>query len=115
MKARVPTKLPTSSAVSVEAKSPGSIDLSIIIPALNEGPNLVLLLPQVRAEVRGLELSSEILIVARETDPQTTAAAEAVGAVVLKQQAPGIRRRIVDSFSRRSRGLLADHGRRSLA
>jgi dolichol-phosphate mannosyltransferase len=101
MKARLPSEVVTSAVVSVEAKRSavdGSIDLSIIIPALNEGPNLVLLLPQLLAEVKSLGISSEILIVTRETDPQTAAAAEAAGAVVLKQRERGYGGALVRAF-----------------
>jgi dolichol-phosphate mannosyltransferase len=106
MKALVPTEVATSSVVPVEAKSraaDSSVDLSIIIAALNEGPNLVLLLPQLRAQVKSLELRSEILIVTREADPQTEAAAQAVGAVVLIQRERGYGGALTTAF-RAARG-----------
>ena len=77
--------------------------MSIIIPALNEGPNLMLLLPQLRAEVKSLEVSSEILIVTREIDPETATAAEAAGAIVLKQRERGYGGALVTAF-RAARG-----------
>jgi len=106
MKGRVSNELSTSPPASAETNSRafGSpIDLSIIIPALNEGPNLMLLLPQLRAEVKSLEVSSEILIVTREIDPETATAGTGI------RGCPGY------GFPCRSRGILADHGRRSLA
>jgi dolichol-phosphate mannosyltransferase len=90
-----------ANAVSAKVKSLGSRgvrDLSIVLPAMNEGPNLELLLPQVRAVVESLGVTWEILIVTGETDSQTLAAAEAAGAVVLKQEERGYGGALVAAF-----------------
>lgn len=63
--------------------------LSVVVPALNEGPNLALLLPAVRATLNEQGVSHEILIVTREIDHETARAADAVGAQVLVQQERG--------------------------
>jgi glycosyltransferase involved in cell wall biosynthesis len=55
-------------------------DLSVIIPALHEGPNLALLLPLLRRVLEGLEIRFEVLIVTRGPDPQTQEVAAQVGA-----------------------------------
>jgi dolichol-phosphate mannosyltransferase len=102
----VPKELATSSLTSAETNSPAfeaPIDLSIIIPALNEGPNLVLLLPQLLTEIESLGARSEILIVTREIDPETAAAAKASGALVLKQRERGYGGALVTAF-RAARG-----------
>jgi dolichol-phosphate mannosyltransferase len=65
------------------------MDLTIVIPALREGENLTLLLPAVRAVLRQLEITTEILIVTQEIDPPTRDAAVRAGARVLVQQRPG--------------------------
>ena len=76
MKANAAINAPAvSAAVQPQAMVP-SLDLSIIIPALHEGPNLTLLLPEIRAVVEDLGVTWEILIVTREVDSQTLAAAE---------------------------------------
>ena len=89
------------SPISADAKSPAmpaARDLSIIIPALNEGPNLALLLPEVRAVVDSLGISWEILIVTGEADALTVEAATANGAVVLKQEERGYGGALVTGF-----------------
>ena len=96
------TNTPASAETNSRAFG-GPIDLSIIIPALNEGPNLKLLLPQLCAEVKSLKVSSEILIVTREIDPETTTAAAAAGAIVLKQRERGYGGALVSAF-RAARG-----------
>lgn len=58
------------------------LDLSVVIPALNEGPNLALLLPEIRSVLVALNIGWEILIVTRNPDRQTRQAAEAAGALV---------------------------------
>jgi dolichol-phosphate mannosyltransferase len=63
----------------------------------------MLLLPQLRAEVKSLEVSSEILIVTREIDPETATAAEVAGAIVLKQRERGYGGALVTAF-RAARG-----------
>lgn len=63
-------------------------DLSIVIPAHNEGKNLALLLPELRQILDGLGLEYEIMVVCRIPDPQTLAAA-ANAARVLQQEERG--------------------------
>ncbi len=63
-------------------------DLSVVIPAHNEGPNLRGLLPQLRSILDEIGVSSEILVVVREDDPETLEAARGVAAVE-RQRDPG--------------------------
>ena len=65
------------------------LDLSVIVPAHDEGPNLRLLLPQLRAILDGLAVASEVMVVVRETDPETELAVAAVAGTVVKQREPG--------------------------
>lgn len=65
------------------------LDLSVVIPAHDEGPNLRVLLPQLRAIVNGLGITSEVLVVVREEDPATRAAVAGDRGVVVRQQEPG--------------------------
>ncbi len=52
------------------------LDLSVIIPAFEEGQLLSTLLPDLQQVLGGLNITSELLIVTRDRDPLTTAAAE---------------------------------------
>jgi dolichol-phosphate mannosyltransferase len=66
-----------------------SLDLSVIVPAHNEGPNLQLLLPQLRAILGGLRIETEVLVVVRDEDPQTRAAVEGGLGTIVRQREPG--------------------------
>jgi dolichol-phosphate mannosyltransferase len=55
---------------------PASLDLSVIVPAHNEAPNLRLLLPQLRTILDELGIVTEVMVVVREEDALTR---EAVG------------------------------------
>lgn len=63
-------------------------ELSVVIPAHNEGPNLRILLPQLRTILDEIGVASEILVVVREDDPETLGAARGVAAVE-RQRDPG--------------------------
>ena len=77
--------------------------MSIIIPALDEGENLAIILPQLRDVVRSLDITCEILIVTSDADPRTRSAAAAANAVVIEQIEPGYGGALVEGFAR-SRG-----------
>jgi dolichol-phosphate mannosyltransferase len=65
------------------------LGLSILIPAVDEGENLAILLPEVRAVLDELGLRAEILIVVPRADDTTAMAAERSCATVLEQVEPG--------------------------
>jgi len=65
------------------------LDLSIVIPALNEGPNLDLLLPQLKLVLDSIAICWEVIVVTRDQDASTHEAGERGGARVLNQQEPG--------------------------
>jgi len=65
------------------------LDLSVIIPALNEGPNLAILLPQLQEILDDFKISYEVLIITRKADPETCEAAEKIGARVIEQTERG--------------------------
>lgn len=65
------------------------LDLSVIIPALHEGPNLAVLLPGLCEVIGGIDIDYEILIVTNETDGDTVEVAERFGARVVLQQQRG--------------------------
>jgi dolichol-phosphate mannosyltransferase len=74
------------------------LDLTIIIPALNEGPNLELLLPDLTKVLDGIGINWEVLVVTREHDTETRLAAERGGARVLNQTEPGYGGALVCGF-----------------
>lgn len=64
-------------------------DLSVIIPAHEEGPNLRILLPQLRTILDGLGIQTEVLVVVRDEDPETQAAVGDSPGTVVRQGEPG--------------------------
>ncbi len=47
------------------------IHLSVIIPALNEGPNLAILIPELKILLNDLQIDYEVLVVTRHPDRET--------------------------------------------
>jgi dolichol-phosphate mannosyltransferase len=76
------------------------LDLTAVIPAHNEGPNLRVLLPQLLSILEGLGIRSEILVVVRDEDPETGEAASGGFATVLRQEAPGYGGALRTGFAR---------------
>jgi dolichol-phosphate mannosyltransferase len=76
-----------------------SLDLSVIIPALHEGPNLAVLLPWLTEVLLNLHVSHEIIIVTKEADDETLEAAMNSGALVFEQTSPGYGGALLDGFS----------------
>lgn len=65
------------------------LDLTVVIPALHEGANLSVLLPDLKAVLEGLGINHEIIIVTRVVDRETADAASRNGATVLEQRQRG--------------------------
>ncbi len=59
------------------------VDLTIIIPALNEAENLSFLLPKVRDVVVSMELHTEIIVVDETADDQTRQVVAENGAILI--------------------------------
>lgn len=68
---------------------PQTPKISVVIPALREGPNLAILLPRLRQIVEELTGDFEILVVTAGTDQETLNAAKASGAAVVEQSERG--------------------------
>ena len=66
-----------------------TLDLTVLIPALNEGPNLAILLPQVAGILRRHGVGFEILVLTRNADQATIEAARQHGARIVEQTQPG--------------------------
>jgi glycosyltransferase involved in cell wall biosynthesis len=66
-----------------------NLDLTVIIPALNEGPNLAILLPRLRQRLFQMGITWELLIVTTKPDNETQAAASQHGAQIVEQSERG--------------------------
>jgi dolichol-phosphate mannosyltransferase len=65
------------------------MDLSVVIPAKGEGPNLGALLPALRKATDALGVQAEILVITPGDDPFEESIARDAGARVLQQATPG--------------------------
>jgi SAM-dependent methyltransferase len=76
------------------------LDLSVIVPAHDEGPNLQLLLPQLRTILDGLGIETEVLVVVREADAGTRLAVGSGLGTIVQQLEPGYGGALRTGFSR---------------
>src|SRR5262245_28775657 len=65
------------------------MDLTVVLPAKGEGPNLKLLLPALRQVTSDLGLSTEILVITPAADALCESVAQEFGALVIQQATPG--------------------------
>jgi dolichol-phosphate mannosyltransferase len=65
------------------------IDLSVIIPAFDDGASLAALLPALRQVLEGLGIASEVLVATRDSDPATTNAVAQAGARIVRPDVDG--------------------------
>jgi dolichol-phosphate mannosyltransferase len=65
------------------------IEVSVIIPALHEGPNLRVLLPQIRSCLDGIGVRHEVIVVTEGLDAETVAAAAQNDVRLALQLEPG--------------------------
>ena len=79
-----------------------TVDLSVLIPALHEGENLAILLPQLNAILERLHVRYEILLLTRNADDLTREAAVNHGAQIVEQAEPGYGGALVTGFARAS-------------
>jgi dolichol-phosphate mannosyltransferase len=75
------------------------LDLSVLIPALNEGKNLTILLPQLNALLKRLKVQYEIFVLTQKADQLTQMAAREHGARVVEQTRPGYGGALVSGFA----------------
>ena len=76
----------------------GTLDLSVIIPALNEGPNLAILLPWLSEVIESLGIDYEVIVVTEKADDETIRAASISGALVFEQTSKGYGGALLDGF-----------------
>lgn len=77
-------------------------DLSVILPALHEGPNLAVLLPWLYRVLDELQVSYEVIVITHDSDRTTIDAASGAGAQVVLQVAQGYGGALVEGITRSS-------------
>jgi dolichol-phosphate mannosyltransferase len=78
------------------------MDLTVVVPALNEGPNLAILLPELRRVIEEQGIRYEILVVTHGDDQETADAAARAGAQVLVQTSKGYGGALIDGLRKAS-------------
>ena len=77
----------------------GHLDLSVVIPALEEGENLAVLLPSLGQTLDDLGIDYEVLVVTQAPDPLTLEAVERAGAQLFTQTRPGYGGAVLEGFN----------------
>ena len=77
-------------------------DLSVLTPALDEGPNLAILLPWLTKVLDELNVCYEVIVITKEGDHETIQAAHEAGARVLLQVSKGYGGAIIDGLRQSS-------------
>jgi dolichol-phosphate mannosyltransferase len=75
------------------------LDLSVIIPALHEGPNVAVLLPQLRQALAELGIQSEILVISSDIDGETLGRADPTEVRVIAPREPGYGGALLTGFA----------------
>src|SRR5882762_3498615 len=75
------------------------LDLTVIVPVMNERDNLATLLPRLDAVLRQLDCASEIIVVDGGSRDGTPDLARSLGATVLHQRAPGYGGALREAFA----------------
>ena len=78
---------------------PHPVDLSVIVPAWREGPNLAALLPEIRQVLDSLAICHETIVVARQPDDQTQEAVVQSGGKLVEQSSPGYGGALLTGFA----------------
>jgi dolichol-phosphate mannosyltransferase len=79
------TPLPPASAAAEEPPP----DLTVLVPGLNEGPNLQVLVPRLVGVLKELGVRYEVLVVTNAGDAEARRACPQPGCTVLEQREPG--------------------------
>jgi dolichol-phosphate mannosyltransferase len=93
----VTTALTDPQAAAVLSAAP--VDLTVLLPVLNERDNLAVLLPRLARVLQGLGCRSEVLVVDGGSGDGTAETAAALGARVLRQQSPGYGGALKEGFA----------------
>ena len=101
----------TGHSTDMAEVEPAKTDLSVLIPALHEGPNLAVLLPWLNRILDELQVNYEVIVVTKEDDSETITAAAADGAQVLLQVSNGYGGALIDGLKQSRRRVCFDLGR----
>lgn len=80
--------------------APARPELSVVIPAAAEGPNLAVLLPWLNETLGALDIAWEVLVVVRDEDAATATAVRDGRATLLRQETPGYGGALRTGFAR---------------
>lgn len=78
------------------------MDLSVLLPALDEADNLAVLLPRLIERLDRLGITYEILLLTRNADPRTLAVAREHNARIVEQRTPGYGGALATGFAEAS-------------
>jgi dolichol-phosphate mannosyltransferase len=96
----VPDRSGRSGRSPASGESPAApVDVTVLIPALDEWRNLAILLPQLNAILDRLKLRYEIFLLTKNADDRTCEAARHHGARVVEQIEPGYGGALVTGFA----------------
>jgi dolichol-phosphate mannosyltransferase len=82
-----------------ERRGPGTLDLSVVIPAYREADNLAALLPELERVLSRLGMRYEIIVVTRTDDEETAAVATRSQAKAIVQKGAGYGRALASGFT----------------
>ena len=88
----------TGHSTDIAEVEPAKTDLSVLIPALHEGPNLAILLPWLNRILDELQVDYEVIVITKEDDSETITAAATDGAQVLSQVSNGYGGALIDGL-----------------
>jgi dolichol-phosphate mannosyltransferase len=101
------TTVPMGTATADVLPSPApTVDLTVLIPALDEAPNLSILLPQLVAILTRHRVRHEIFLLTRNADAPTHEVARQHGARIVEQTEPGYGGALTTGFARASGAYL---------
>jgi dolichol-phosphate mannosyltransferase len=89
----------TANSLTTSLESHGILDLTVVIPSANEGPNLALLMPQIGAVLDSLQIDYEILVVVPRGDAEIGQDGWPPGVRVLQQERRGYGGALLRGFS----------------
>jgi dolichol-phosphate mannosyltransferase len=98
----MPSDQPRARGDQPGGHTPEGLDLTVLIPAINEGPNLALLLPWLRRVLDGEGMSYEVIVITDSEDHDTAEAALRCGSQVLNQVSRGYGGALIDGLQKAS-------------
>jgi dolichol-phosphate mannosyltransferase len=91
--------------IAASAPEP-AVDLTVLLPAIDEGRNLGILLPRLNSLLAELGVRSEVLLLTHAADAETREAGRLHGARIVEQTAPGYGGALATGFAQASGNYL---------